>query len=136
MRWRVAFCGDRESWSTNGPPQSVSLGLCGAGSWRGNSAGDATRLLGCRRLQSSRRGACFSLSGGGLSAWSDCVGDSCGLFFPPSGRRCTVYCVVFPSLRAGHVSVMEMVLYTLPGAAHHHPETSQWITSFLEELCA
>lgn len=57
-------------------------------------------------------------------------------FFPPSGRRCMVYCEVFPSLRAGHVSVMEMVLYTLPGAAHHHPETSQWITFFLEELCA
>lgn len=47
-----------------------------------------------------------------------------------------VYCGLSPSLRAGHVSIMVMLLNTLPGAVCHHRETSLWVFSFLEELCA
>lgn len=53
---RVRRGGSRAPGVEKADPQTVppliSLGRCGAGSWRGNSAGVATGLLGCRRLQS------------------------------------------------------------------------------------
>lgn len=70
-----------------------------------------------------------------MPARSDCVGNSCNFFFS-SGPGCMVYCGLSPSLRAGHVSVMVMVLNTLPGGVCNHRETSLWVFSFLEELCA
>lgn len=93
----------------------ISLGRCCAGSWRGNSAGVATGLLGCRRLQNQPWGRRLLL----------CLVDGCLLglivwgirvIFFPSGPGCMVYCGLSPSLRASHVSVMVMVLNTLSGS--------------------
>lgn len=73
-------------------------------------------------------------SGGGFPAWSDCVGDSCDPFFHLGQDVWCMYCGVSPLPPRG--PRLLMVLNTLPGAAHHHPETSLWVFSFLEDLCA
>ena len=100
----------------------------GRGEW-GGAGPRATARPGGRRRSSS------CVSGGRLLARSlSLCREFLWLF--AWAKMHIVCCCCCCSLDLGDISMMMMMVCTLPGAAHSHPETSLWICSFLEQaLC-